>query len=102
MAHEPAAGHLPVDALAPGLLANPAAAAFAADQLKGREVLGMFMQLYKTAGSQRHWKGQQLAWAGHHWKCLVHLPQATAVILQWFLPRGEVPLDFLRFEVLVC
>ena len=46
-------GHLPVHPPSPGLLAHPAAAAVALDQLEGGQVVGMVVEEHETAGAQQ-------------------------------------------------
>jgi hypothetical protein len=53
---EAAVGHLPVHPQSPGLLAHPAAAAVALDQLEGGQVVGMVVEEHETAGVKQ----------GHH------------------------------------
>jgi hypothetical protein len=46
-------GHLPLNETPPCLLAHPAAASPAADQLKGGQVVGMVTQPHEGAGPQQ-------------------------------------------------
>ncbi len=46
-------GHFQVKQVAPGLLADPAAAAATLDQLKGGQIVGMIVQPHESAGPQQ-------------------------------------------------
>ena len=45
--------HLPVHQRSPGLLAHPAAAAAAVNQLEGGQVVGLIAQFHETAGLEQ-------------------------------------------------